>query len=153
MVLKLNLNPTRNIGLISGIRSKISKVLNFVSRDKSSNNQSNCANQTNNSSSKNSSGSTTIKNKNTSPNTFSTSKPSAKSNNPTNGRTDSKYKNANSNNINNRGVECPIDVPKLEVTSPHNQELIKKYESRYNTNSDTTKPPVLPPRRNSKIIL
>lgn len=61
-----------------------------------------------------------------------------------------------------RSIARPLEVPKLEVTSPHNQDLIRKYETRYNSSPstpqssssvDNSKPPALPPRRNSKIIL
>lgn len=54
-----------------------------------------------------------------------------------------------------RCIVRPLEVPKLEITSPHNQELIKKYENRYNPPVDepSTKPPALPPRRGSKIVV
>lgn len=53
----------------------------------------------------------------------------------------------------NKSVVRPLEVPKLEVTSPHNQELIRKYEKRYSLgNNENAKPPALPPRRSSKQI-
>lgn len=53
----------------------------------------------------------------------------------------------------NKSLMRPLEVPKLEVTSPHNQELIRKYEKRYSLgNTDPMKPPALPPRRSSKIM-
>lgn len=53
----------------------------------------------------------------------------------------------------NKSLMRPLEVPKLEVTSPYNQELIRKYEKRYSLgNTDPTKPPALPPRRSSKIM-
>lgn len=53
----------------------------------------------------------------------------------------------------NKSAVRPLEVPKLEVTSPHNQELIQKYEKRYSLgNNENAKPPALPPRRSSKQI-
>lgn len=53
----------------------------------------------------------------------------------------------------NKSVVRPLEVPKLEVTSPHNFELIRKYEKRYSLgNNENAKPPALPPRRGSKQI-
>lgn len=53
----------------------------------------------------------------------------------------------------NKSLTRPLEVPKLEITSPHNQELIRKYEKRYSLgNTDTSQPPPLPPRRGSKNI-
>lgn len=51
----------------------------------------------------------------------------------------------------NKSAARPLEVPKLEVTSPHNQELIRKYEKRYSLGNE--KPPALPPRRSSKQIV
>lgn len=54
----------------------------------------------------------------------------------------------------NKCIIRPLEVPKLEVTSPHNEELIRKYEKRYSLgNNEHAKPPALPPRRNSKAIV
>lgn len=44
----------------------------------------------------------------------------------------------------------PLEVPKVEVTTAHNQELIRKYEKRYSLSNESSKPPALPPRKNSK---
>lgn len=52
----------------------------------------------------------------------------------------------------NKSLMRPLEVPKLEITSPHNQELIRKYEKRYSLGNNETKPPALPPRKNSKPI-
>lgn len=53
----------------------------------------------------------------------------------------------------NKSVVRPLEVPKLEVTSPHNQELIRKYEKRYSLGNENAKPPALPPRKSSKQII
>lgn len=51
----------------------------------------------------------------------------------------------------NTSIVRPLEVPKLEVTTAHNQELIRKYEKRYSLgNNEAPKPPALPPRKNSK---
>lgn len=50
----------------------------------------------------------------------------------------------------NTSIVRPLEVPKVEVTTVHNQELIKKYEKRYSLGNESSKPPVLPPRKNSK---
>lgn len=113
-----------------GIRSKISKVFNFVSRDKSSN-----QNRSNHSSSNNN-----IKDSSSVKTGFSV------------------YQKgitmlSRSDGFLNKSVVRPLEVPKLEVTSPHNQELIRKYEKRYSLgNNENAKPPALPPRRSSKQI-
>lgn len=124
--------------IILGIRSKLSKVFNFVSRDKS--NQMNMNN-----------------------NNFD-KKNGAKLGNETNrdfivfGNASPLHKNSHtmmsrSDGFLNKSLMRPLEVPKVEVTSPHNQELIRKYEKRYSLgNTDPTKPPALPPRRSSKIM-
>lgn len=115
----------------TGIRSKISKVFNFVSRDKSNNQQ-----RSNHSSSNNN-----IKESSSVKTGFSV------------------YQKgftmlSRSDGFLNKSVVRPLEVPKLEVTSPHNQELIRKYEKRYSLgNNENAKPPALPPRRSSKQII
>ncbi|XP_055325516.1 uncharacterized protein LOC129579452 [Sitodiplosis mosellana] len=122
---KVNITPIKSD---KGIRSKISKVFNFVSRDKSSN-----QNRSNHSSSNNNI-------KDSSKTGFSV------------------YQKgitmlSRSDGFLNKSVVRPLEVPKLEVTSPHNQELIRKYEKRYSLgNNENAKPPALPPRRSSKQI-
>lgn len=119
--------------LFSGIRSKLSKVFNFVSRDRSNNqnrnSQSNITNINNN------------------------------NNNNNNTKDQTKYPKgfsmlSRSDGFLNKSVVRPLEVPKLEITSPHNQDLIRKYEKRYSLgNNENTKPPALPPRRSSKQII
>lgn len=126
----------------AGIRSKISKVFNFVSRDKPTfHNQSHSSPG----SRKNSSDIESINSE-----VASVSASASGSYNAYTPRYDiSQHKFGKS-------IARPLEVPKLEVTSPHNQDLIKKYENRYNNMPsvvDDTKPPALPPRRNSKILL
>lgn len=104
---------------VLGLRSRISKVFNFVSRDKSqrSNNQL---------------GSASAKN------SFSMPRGSFSMLSRSDGYLDS-------------GPRRSVDIPKLEITSPHNQELIRKYEKRYSIfeNNNNGKPPALPPRKYS----
>lgn len=50
----------------------------------------------------------------------------------------------------NTSIVRPLEVPKVEVTTAHNQELIRKYEKRYSLSNENSRPPVLPPRKNSK---
>lgn len=51
------------------------------------------------------------------------------------------------------GPRRSVDIPKLEITSPHNQELIRKYEKRYSLfeSNNNGKPPALPPRKHSNV--
>lgn len=109
-----------------GIRSKLSKVFNFVSRDRSNNSNRNDQNS--------------IKDSTSVKTGFSV------------------YQKgftmlSRSDGFLNKSVVRPLEVPKLEVTSPHNQELIRKYEKRYSLgNNENAKPPALPPRKSSKQI-
>lgn len=139
--------------LFVGIRSKLSKVFNFVSRDKS-----NQLNMNNNS----------IDKKKNSTNGGGGAGGSGAGAGGVGkdtqrdfivfGNATSLHKNGHmmmsrSDGYLNKSLMRPLEVPKLEVTSPHNQELIRKYEKRYSLgNTDPTKPPALPPRRNSKIM-
>lgn len=115
--------------LLTGIRSKLSKVFNFVSRDRS--NDPNRSNQRN-----------------------STSNNFKESTRMTTGLYEKGFTMlSRSDGFLNKSAARPLEVPKLEVTSPHNQELIRKYEKRYSLGNENTKPPALPPRRNSKQIV
>lgn len=122
---------------LPGIRSKISKVFNFVSRDKSTFQVGHVNYSTSHSSPGSRKNSSDIES-----NTDASSISSASGSHSIGTRHDHKF---------GRSVARPLEVPKLEVTSPHNQDLIKKYETRYNPPSDDSKPPALPPRRNSRI--
>lgn len=122
------------MNLFSGIRSKLSKVFNFVSRDKSNNqNRNSQSNSINN----NIKDATDIK-------TGLYQKGST-------------MLSRSDGFLNKSVVRQNFDLPKLEVTSPHNQELIRKYEKRYslgneNPKNENAKPPALPPRKSSKQI-
>lgn len=119
------------IQLRKGIRSAISRVFNFVSRDKSSNPNRNPSMNNNNNNIKETSSTKTgfgVYQKG-----FSML--------------------SRSDGFLNKSVVRPLEVPKLEITSPHNQDLIRKYEKRYSLgNNENAKPPALPPRRSSKQI-
>lgn len=130
--------------LFVGIRSKLSKVFNFVSRDKS--NQLNMNNNSLDKKKTASNGGSGVVGKETQRDFI------------VYGNATSLHKNGHmmmsrSDGFLNKSLMRPLEVPKLEVTSPHNQELIRKYEKRYSLgNTDPSKPPALPPRRNSKIM-
>lgn len=130
----------------TGIRAKICNLFNFVSRDKSNNRNPS---------------STTITpaaaiNNNNNNNSNNSSKDSSSARSGF-----SVYKKgftmlSRSDGFLNKSVVRPLEltsIPKLEVTSPHNFELIRKYEKRYSLgSSENEKPPALPPRRASKQI-
>lgn len=128
--------------LFVGIRSKLSKVFNFVSRDKS-----NQINMNNNNLDKKKSPSNGSKFGNDAQRDFIVF------GNATPLHENGHMMMSRSDGFLNKSLMRPLEVPKLEVTSPHNQELIRKYEKRYSLGStDPTKPPALPPRRSSKIM-
>lgn len=116
----------KNVGVV-GIRSKISRMLNIVSRDKWSN-QDQAPNAVGSSKTETDAGSFSVD-------------------------TESLNILSRSDGFLNTSIVRPLEVPKLEVTTTHNQELIRKYEKRYSLgNNENTKPPALPPRRNSKQV-
>lgn len=126
--------------LFLGIRSKLSKVFNFVSRDKSNQMNGQYADKKK----KNQSTSSKDKDSNREIIVFGNASPLHKTGHMMMSRSDGFL---------NKSLMRPLEVPKLEVTSPHNQELIRKYEKRYSLgNTDPTKPPALPPRRSPKIM-
>lgn len=132
----------------AGIRSKICNLFNFVSRDKSNNrNQSSATIAT-------ATATATAINNNNNNNSNNSSKDSSSARSGF-----SVYKKGftmlsrSDGFLNKSVVSRPLELPKLEITSPHNYELIRKYEKRYSLgNSENDKPPALPPRRASKQI-
>lgn len=129
--------------LFVGIRSKLSRVFNFVSRDKSNQIKMNMNNNNSLDKRKSSGGGGGGGKLGNDFIVFGNPSPLHK-----NGQT----MMSRSDGFLNKSLVRPLEVPKLEVTSPHNQELIRKYEKRYSLgNTDPTKPPALPPRRSSKI--